>query len=112
MVRWTVDPRDYEIATAYGDPNVAADILYDRVINGWLNVNQPLPILGQPIPQLAPVFRDVVGATSVGSYGIRSNSDNLLLHSLYPSTVLALPRITDWVRSKGYTFDLLAPAWQ
>lgn len=93
---WTVDPQDWALTTP--------DEVFDRVVNGWYESST---ILGVDVP-IGAITR--IGKPSrFGSYGVRSNSDNILLHSTSDPTVQALDPILQWLKNQGYTFDVLEP---
>jgi peptidoglycan/xylan/chitin deacetylase (PgdA/CDA1 family) len=97
VVLWTVDPHDWEKDL---DTEIfihsPAEIL-ERIQSGWYS-------------GIGYLIREIK-SSRYGSRGVRSNSDNILLHSDSDPTVMALERILRWLRGEGYTFDLLNPAW-
>jgi len=93
--RWTVDPQDWWIA----DQDLPAEMVLDRIKHGWYKWG----IFGRIARAITP--------GRWGSYGVRSNEDDILLHSWSDPTVEALDDILSWLKSKSYTFDLLEPAW-
>jgi RHS repeat-associated protein len=92
VVDWTVDPYDWSIALN----EQPAEMVLGRIKNGWC----------QGIGCIIKIY-----PSSLGSYGVRTNSDNILLHSWSNPTVEALDDILLWLKEKEYTFDLLEPAW-
>ena len=100
IVDWTVDPLDWDIYATYSASEDPAGEVYKRTREGWHT-----GVLGWLLGSVLGIH------SSRGSPGVRSNSDIILLHSPYWSTVKALDYILPWLKSQGYTFDLLEPSW-
>ncbi len=92
--RWDVDPWDWYLNAFSDTVDNAEETLYDRIFNGWTRWVGPLDAI--------PLHHG----------GIDSNDDNILLHSNSNLTVQTLPRILQEITNRGYTFDLLTPAWR
>jgi hypothetical protein len=74
IVDWTVDPFDWQIAR----DGLPAEMVLNRIKDGWCKgIGCIIKIYPSPL----------------GSYGVRSNSDNILLHSTSNPTVEALDDI-------------------
>jgi hypothetical protein len=100
---WNVDTIDYAVNQYYEGGlltrNQAVEMLLDHVQNGWYMYG----IAGKTLREVRP--------GPWGSRGVRSNTDTILFHSK-PITAEALDEILSWLKSEGYTFDVLTPAWQ
>ena len=90
---WDVDPRDWEIEHPEAFDTVPSDMV-PRLCYGfsWAASVGPLTIYRENKP-------------------VMSNDDIILLHS-YDGTAKALPSILEFLRSNGYTFDILEPSWR
>lgn len=101
VYKWDVDTRDWAISDAYEAGEMAytdaVNMLIQRVQEGWYK-NGVVGIIGREIRP-----------SPVGSFGVRSNTDDILFHSTSFITAQALNRILDWLQLKGYTFDVLTP---
>jgi RHS repeat-associated protein len=103
VYKWNVDSRDWAVSQAYEEGDLtyeeATEMLTSRLQEGWSKYG----VIGD-------LFRNV-RSSPAGSFGVRSNTDNILLHSTSYITSEVLDKFLDWIKSKGYTFDLLNPAW-
>ena len=108
---WTVDPFDWAIDDDFDDSNItlseAAELIYQHVTQGRYN---SVTILGADVP-LGKITPPLLGPSRFGSYGVLSNSDNILFHSDSEPTVEALDPILQWLKRQNYTFDLVEPSW-
>jgi len=91
--RWDVDPWDWYLNAFPDSVDNAQETLFSRIFNGWTRYTGPLDVI------------------PVRHRSVRSNEDNILLHSNSNLTVETLPSILQELVSRGYTFDLLTPAW-
>ncbi len=96
VYRWDIDPQDWWIDSN----NLPPEMILERIQNGWID-DGPMGIAKYIIGRSGPW----------GSFGVMSNDDNILLHSNHAATVIMLEDIVIWLKSEGYTFDLLEPDW-
>jgi RHS repeat-associated protein len=90
---WDVDPRDWEMEHPHIYNTIPSDIV-TRLCYGvsWSSNIGPISIPRKNDP-------------------VTSNNDVILLHS-YDGTVKALPDVLEFLKSEGYTFDVLEPSWR
>jgi peptidoglycan/xylan/chitin deacetylase (PgdA/CDA1 family) len=103
VYKWDVDPRDWAIADAYADGDLtyeqATEMLLGRLQHGWHKYG----VIGKVLRNLRP--------SPGGSFGIRSDSDIVLLHS-NAFTVEILDEILRQLTEAGYTFSPLITSWE